>query len=142
MTCKMFWGHTSCVAKKVHIWDLFFASQFVWPQHFLHGVTMINMDNFNMFNYNIIMKNNKFSLMDKHNRQLFWNIGIFSTHSKSKKKLPYGNFFPLFPCLKKINIFWRKLVIIYILKNFKLIFCCCFIIKYINWSIYNICNAM
>ena len=31
--------------------------------------------------------------MDKHYRQLPSKIGIFSTHSKSKKKLPYGSFF-------------------------------------------------
>ena len=25
--------------KKAPIWDLFFAAQFLWPQHFLHGIT-------------------------------------------------------------------------------------------------------
>ena len=25
--------------KKALIWDLFFAVQFLWPQHFLHGIT-------------------------------------------------------------------------------------------------------
>ena len=33
--------------KKAPIWELFFAAHFLWPQHFLHGVAMINMDNFN-----------------------------------------------------------------------------------------------
>ena len=26
------------IKKKAPIWDLFFAAQFVWPQHFLHGI--------------------------------------------------------------------------------------------------------
>ena len=25
--------------EKAPIWDLFFAAQFLWPQHFLHGIT-------------------------------------------------------------------------------------------------------
>ena len=25
--------------KKVPIWELFFAAQFIWPQHFLHAIT-------------------------------------------------------------------------------------------------------
>ena len=25
--------------KKASIWDLFFAAQFLWPQHFLHGIS-------------------------------------------------------------------------------------------------------
>ena len=32
--------------KKVPKWDLFFAAQFLWPQHFLHGIRMIYMDRF------------------------------------------------------------------------------------------------
>ena len=52
------------------------------------------MDNFNIFYYKIIKKNNKFSLMNKYYRKLPWNIGIFSTQSKSKKNLPYRKFAP------------------------------------------------
>ena len=47
------------------------------------------MDNFNNFNYKIIKKNNKFNLMDKNHRQFPPKIGMFATHSKSKKKLSY-----------------------------------------------------
>ena len=36
---------------------------------FCIALQSINMDNFNYFNYKIIKKNNKFSLMDKHYRQ-------------------------------------------------------------------------
>ena len=32
--------------KKAPIWDLFFAAQFLWPQHFLHSITDENMDQF------------------------------------------------------------------------------------------------
>ena len=27
------------VQKKAPIWELFFAAQFLWPQHFLHGIS-------------------------------------------------------------------------------------------------------
>ena len=36
---------------------------------FLHIITRDKYGNFNMFNYNMIKKNNLFSLMDKYNRQ-------------------------------------------------------------------------
>ena len=32
--------------KKAPIWDLFFAAQFLWPQHFLHGIMDEYMDQF------------------------------------------------------------------------------------------------
>ena len=38
-------------------------------------------------------KNNLLSLLDNYYHQLPWKIGIFSTHNKSEKKLPYENFF-------------------------------------------------
>ena len=56
--------------KKAIIWDLFFAAQFLWPQHFLHGITddiygPIYVLNNKMTNKN----NNKLSLLDKYYRQ-------------------------------------------------------------------------
>ena len=63
------------------------------------------MGNFLYFNYN---KNDKIkyqSLMDKNYRRLPGKIGIFSTHSKSKKNLPYGSVFLLLLCFEKIPIF-------------------------------------
>ena len=66
------------------------------------------MDKFNDFYYKIIKKNNNFCLMDNYYRQLPWNKGIFSTHSKSKKKLPYGSFFSLWKRAVENTDFWVR----------------------------------
>ena len=54
---------------------------------------MIITDQLINFNDKMIKKNNKYSLTDNNYRQFPPKIGIFSTHSKSKKKVPYGSFF-------------------------------------------------
>ena len=45
--------------KIVPIWDLFFVAQFLWPQHFLHGITMIYIV---QFMYLVIKKTEKINL--------------------------------------------------------------------------------
>ena len=93
MWCKKRYDQGLSMRKKLPKWDLFFAYQDLRTQYFLCNIILINMDNLNNFNYKITEKNNYFGLMEKLYRQLPWNIGIFSTHGKSKKKLPNGNFF-------------------------------------------------
>ena len=60
---------------------------------FLQGVIIINMDNFNYFNYKINEENNEFDLVGLQYRQLPWNIGIFSAYSKNEKNSHRGAFF-------------------------------------------------
>ena len=42
--------------KKAHIWDLFFGSQFLWPQHFLHGIHAIYNDKIHNYFINYLAK--------------------------------------------------------------------------------------
>ena len=96
--------------KKAHIWELFFAAQFLWPQHFYIALHMIYMGYFIYLNNKITNKNNNKDLLDKKYRQLAWKIAIFSTHSKSKKKLPYGRVFLLLLYVEKIPIFIGNII--------------------------------
>ena len=73
--------------KKAPIWDLFFASQFLWPQHFLHGVKMINMDNFNWFNYKKLRKTID-SVLWIYIIANYFEISEFSQHTIKAKKAP------------------------------------------------------
>ena len=79
--------------KKAPIWELFFAYQDLWSQHFLHRIFHGIYGPFCVINCKFTNKNNLFSHVYTHYSQIRWVIRIFSTHRKSEKKLPYGSFF-------------------------------------------------
>ena len=51
MSCKKSYGQGLSMRKKTPIWELFFAAQFLWPQHFYTVLHMTNMGNFLYLNY-------------------------------------------------------------------------------------------
>ena len=56
--------------KKTPIWELFFASQFLWPQHFLHSITDDIYGPIYKLNNKTSKKINKLSLLANYYRQL------------------------------------------------------------------------
>ena len=91
--------------EKPPIWELFFAYQNLWSQHFLHGITTVKYGLFYVINCKFINKNNLLSHVDIQYRQIPSVIRIFSTHRKSEKKLPYGKKFYRFPISAQNNFF-------------------------------------
>ena len=82
------------VCKKKLVYRSFFLRTKTFGHNtFCIALHAIKMDNFNILNYKIGNKSNRLSLMDKYYSQFPTKIGIFSTHSKSKKTLPHKSFF-------------------------------------------------
>ena len=79
--------------KKLPYANFFLKPNFFGLNTFYMALNIIYMDQFMYLIIKPQIKNNFYCLLDNYYRQLPWNIGIFSAHSKSEKKVPYGSFF-------------------------------------------------
>ena len=56
MQCKKRYDQGLSMRKKALIWELFFASQFLWPQHFLHRIHELYNDEIHDYFFNYLTK--------------------------------------------------------------------------------------
>ena len=109
--------------EKPPIWDVFFAAQFLWPQHFLHGIPDDIYRPIYVLDNKIKLKfvfscahglvSKVYCLWTRGAKKPIPQKSVFSTaHFQSEKKLPYGTFF-MEPNFIGLNTFYMAFQMIY-----------------------------
>ena len=71
--------------KKAPIWEVFFAYQNLWSQHFLHDIKMINMDHFMLLIVNLLIKKIYLVMWIQNIAKSLSDKNFLNTQEKRKK---------------------------------------------------------